>query len=310
VVIEMAASERAVPLSTALVDACSRAVSGGACALSTGSPDQDSPAVAIVTWHDGRTKVRIEVGLRRADHAEWLSRSLEFKPEDSEIERFRSAGLVVATLVGDVRAGVRADPEPPHTGEADAAGPAPPPPAPAPPPKETPPANSPAHAERVSVALDGALLVGSALDRGAPRLGPAIRGSVRVFGLLTLTASVSYALRPVDAAGIDVRWITAGGGLGVTARPARSFVVRTYAEGLFEVVTVAGAAARADHRSQTLPVARLTGDVAWMPSEHVGPAFALQATAHAPRYIEVNERLIEREGPVGVTGLIGVRVVP
>jgi hypothetical protein len=312
VIIEMAAPERDARLSAALLDACSHAIAGGACALSGGGSDEGSPAVAIVTWQDQRTRVRIEVGLRRADHAEWLSRSLVFRPEDSEVERFRSAGLVVATLVGDVRAGARPAPEPPRADDVGAAARAAPA-APAQPsmPGEAPPTKGPGRGEGAAVALDGALLVGSALDRGAPRLGPALRGTVRVLRPLTVTASLRYAVRPADAAGVDVRWLTVGAGLGVTARPAPSFVLRAYFEGLFELVTASATQpAGDDHRSRALPVARVGADAAWLPSEHVGPALAIEGTAHQGTVVEIHGQPVEREGLLGVTGLIGLRVVP
>jgi hypothetical protein len=64
---------------------------------------EQSAAVAIVAW-DGprRTEARIEVGLHAGEAARWLSRELFFSAGDPEVERWRTVGFAVATLVGDL----------------------------------------------------------------------------------------------------------------------------------------------------------------------------------------------------------------
>jgi hypothetical protein len=87
-----------------VLDACNAAIVTGTCELDTTATEAPR-AVAIVRLlgSDGRS-VRIEVGLREADRASWSVRAIEFAPHDPARERWRSVGLVLATLVGEVEA--------------------------------------------------------------------------------------------------------------------------------------------------------------------------------------------------------------
>src|SRR5262249_28614498 len=143
--------------------------------------------LAILEWQDDHRTAHLEVGLRRIDHAEWLTRRIEFGAEDREIERWRATGLVIPTLAGDARAGVTAHTEAagaapgqaaPTTPTAPAATtPSRPPTLPKPPaqPSAQPRPLAPSPAPRFWIDLGPAL--GSGLDRGPPRIGAFVAGA-------------------------------------------------------------------------------------------------------------------------------------
>jgi len=82
--------------------ACNAAIVAGSCQIDAAASEPPE-ALAIVRW-SGREqrRVRIEVGLREADHSAWSVRELSFAAGDPVRERWRSVGLVVATLVGEL----------------------------------------------------------------------------------------------------------------------------------------------------------------------------------------------------------------
>lgn len=87
-----------------VLEACNAAVVAGTCELDT-SASEPARALAIVRWlGNERRSVRIEVGLRDAERADWSVRELDFSARDPARERWRSVGLVLATLVGEVEA--------------------------------------------------------------------------------------------------------------------------------------------------------------------------------------------------------------
>ncbi|MEO8181682.1 MAG: hypothetical protein ABI895_22845 [Deltaproteobacteria bacterium] len=87
-----------------VLDACNAAIVKGTCELDTTAAEAPR-AVAIVRLlgSEGRS-VRIEVGLREADRDSWSVRALEFAAQDPARERWRTVGLVLATLVGELEA--------------------------------------------------------------------------------------------------------------------------------------------------------------------------------------------------------------
>jgi hypothetical protein len=87
-----------------VLEACNAAIVSGTCELDT-SASEPGRALAIVRWEsEGRRSVRIEVGLRAEERADWSVREMEFSARDPARERWRSVGLVLATLVGEVEA--------------------------------------------------------------------------------------------------------------------------------------------------------------------------------------------------------------
>jgi hypothetical protein len=207
VVIEMSASDASTPNAQVLVEACSDGLRGGGpCALEDSGATDSARAVAIVSWEgSGRGAAKIEVGVRRAAHADWLTRHVTFDPSDAEIERWRSVGLIIATLVGSEVA--KAPVPPPET---SLPAPAPPKPSPPPPPAPTPEA-----------ATSWSFEVGAAASRGAGdvfgawgptgRVGAAFRRTP-VF----VTGSLRYEIEPPGAAQVRLEWgwVSLGAGIG------------------------------------------------------------------------------------------------
>jgi hypothetical protein len=94
-----------------VLEACNAAIVSGTCELDT-SASEPGRALAIVRWEsEARRSVRIEVGLRAAERADWSVREMEFSGRDPARERWRSIGLVLATLVGEVEAARAQRPE-------------------------------------------------------------------------------------------------------------------------------------------------------------------------------------------------------
>lgn len=108
----------------ALLSACSLALPVGACKLQ-GAVEQTQPAAAQahVTW-DEKGNALVLVQLESSDHQ--LTRELVFSVRDPQLQRWRTAGLTIATMVDELRiereAGTN-EPTPPA-----APGPAPKPP--------------------------------------------------------------------------------------------------------------------------------------------------------------------------------------
>ncbi len=96
-----------------VVDACSGALSHGRCVPEVAAVASVPEAVAIVRVKDvtGRS-VRIEVGRRREERAAWSVRELDFGSGDPPAECWRTVGLALATLVGEIEAAERAAGDP------------------------------------------------------------------------------------------------------------------------------------------------------------------------------------------------------
>ncbi|HEX7670438.1 MAG TPA: hypothetical protein VF395_12670, partial [Polyangiaceae bacterium] len=106
VMVEIAPPEPPADLARALVDACSAAVRVGSCSRADGATAAAVPkgtAAAMVRWEtaEGR-RVRIEVGVTGEGQPAGRVRSLEFAATDPLVERWRSVGLTIATLAGEI----------------------------------------------------------------------------------------------------------------------------------------------------------------------------------------------------------------
>ena len=103
VMVEIAPPDPPAALAQALLDACSSAVRVGRCTLDDPGSSAGPVVVAIVRWDgaEGR-RAHVEVGLRNAGERGWSPRNLDFSAADPPIERWRSVGLTIATLVGDM----------------------------------------------------------------------------------------------------------------------------------------------------------------------------------------------------------------
>jgi hypothetical protein len=88
-----------------VLEACNAAIVQGTCELDSGPGSAPPRAIAIVRLlGDQGRSVRLEVGLQEEERASWSVREIEFSTQDPPRERWRSVGLVLATLVGEVEA--------------------------------------------------------------------------------------------------------------------------------------------------------------------------------------------------------------
>ena len=210
VVVEMSASDAGAPYAQVLVQACSAGLRGdGPCALEGSAPADAARAVAIVSWEgDDRATAKVEVGVRRGQHADWLTRRVTFARADAEEERWRSVGLIIATLVGSQTGGDR-----------NADLPTPPPPAAPPPVVKEPvaaekPAASPMPARTWFVEADAEAVRGAGDVFGA--WGGALRGGVAFEGTpFFVTGSLRYEIAPDAApdARLEWGWVSLGAGV-------------------------------------------------------------------------------------------------
>ena len=111
VMVEIAPPTAPAELIEALLDACSRAVRVGQCAVDDAKVSGEPVAVAIVHWENAeKSRFRVEVGVRNAGEPVWSNRDLDFDIADPPAERWKAAGLTIATLAGEMVAGAeRAD---------------------------------------------------------------------------------------------------------------------------------------------------------------------------------------------------------
>jgi hypothetical protein len=105
VVVEIAPPGATPSLVRALLDSCSAAVRDGSCDLARDDASVRAAAVAIVQWGDaGELHVRVQIGVESANEPAWRARDLVFKEHDERAERWRSVGLTIATLAGEMSA--------------------------------------------------------------------------------------------------------------------------------------------------------------------------------------------------------------
>jgi hypothetical protein len=227
----------------ALLEACSQGVREGRCVLSTDPTPEAEAAQASVTWDETDRVAYVSVEVTTGDNRGARRRTLAFKQSDARVERWRTVGLTIATLVGDVlhpeEAGVpseraestapaastpdenartpqgNVEPAPTKTGEPEA-------------PVVAVPASPPVRAvttERLAPkAAQGrmhrswvtlAVLTGPGLEDGDFRFGAGLDLGYRpaelpLFGRI----AIAYAARPTDSRGLSIEWETLSLGLG------------------------------------------------------------------------------------------------
>jgi len=233
--VELAPPDAPADLTYALIAACTRAIDGARCALISAGPEEATPyAIAIVSWQGAdQLRVRIEVGIRTTERTQWLSRGMSFRAEDDPQERWKAAGLTIATLVGEVA----------HATAPPSADPAEPLPSVAESRRRTPSgaiAGKPVEAGGPRFQGESAIRFGPGLESGSHRLG-----AVLAVGYLPRRFPVQpwlcagYATQIGASAPVAVSWTTFGVGatiepltLGDVAMRVRSeaFGVRTTAE--------------------------------------------------------------------------------
>ncbi|HET9933687.1 MAG TPA: hypothetical protein VFQ35_23440 [Polyangiaceae bacterium] len=113
VAVELPTRDTTQQESAALISACSAALGRGKCALSEAA--ESAPAVAVVSFRGAeRLRALVEVGRRETESRSWRSQEIAFRPEDARLERFRTLGLAIATLVRESKI----EPVPPPEGVA------------------------------------------------------------------------------------------------------------------------------------------------------------------------------------------------
>lgn len=289
-----------------LVDACTQAASETQCHLVRDAPEGPYAAIAIVTW-EADDRIRIEVGVRRAQGAEWRSRELAFQPGDAEIERYKSVGFVIGTLASaqDTDAGGR-PPAPPSSEE-----PAPEEPAPEPlrpPPSERLPRRQPPAPLQGWMSVSA--VAGRAFSEGAPRVGGSLRVGVRLVSRLSVMVSAGATSRPRDHEGLLLSWLDAGVGLGVALGAPRSSRLELRADVLVERLSAeARSASDVDAAGRTQPAARVGLDGIWQ----LAAPFALVAGVDAlgrpsVTRFRVEGREVGSSGMLEVGGSLGARL--
>jgi hypothetical protein len=203
VIVELAAEAAASPNVGALIDACTVALRRGACTTAN-EVGVSADAVAIVTFRSSDpTEVLVEVRADRANAS--TSRSIVFRHEDTESEKWRSIGFTIASLAGAL-------------GVQEAPPPAPKPvPAPPPVPERKPP--RPTAPVRLSPFRIGARFeLGPGLDNGPVRFGGALGVGYDLPGrVLGVWALAGHAVRSAAVGNVDMAWSRFGIGLSAAA---------------------------------------------------------------------------------------------
>jgi hypothetical protein len=287
VVVEMPMADRAEPLAETLLKACSEGVAQGRCILGTEREEPDVVAVALVTWEDGRRVVTVTVGRKRAARAEWLQRKVAFKDADALKERWRAAGLVIATLVGEAqRQAAREEatssspasvdvPAPKEPTAAKAARPSalePPPPT-----REAP--TKPSTPRHEIAWLDAGASIQPGVAGGWFHWGGWIRAAARPTAFPFFVAiGGRYSGTPSDDRGLGLRWASGSLGIGTffEAVPFR-FEVRADAVVQLLHARAADASGATDSSQRWTGGARLGADAVWS----FAPMWALVVGAEA-----------------------------
>jgi hypothetical protein len=184
----------------AMLEGCSSGFPDGECVLADTEPRSESPRAIAVVVSDARDEViSVSVEVRAGKRVTRQQASLSFVSADDVVERWRAAGLTIASLVGELRTQASAEQAAASVDLEDVSN---------------------ESGESVSVArpvvggwLGAAGGLGPGLTSGASRLGANLELAVRVFdplyGYLSLGHAVDLA-RPGDAL-LEWTQIRAGG---------------------------------------------------------------------------------------------------
>jgi hypothetical protein len=291
IVVDVGITEPQRDLLGVLLGACSQAAADSQCYLVSEAPEGPYRAIAIVSW-EREDRVRVEVGVRRAEGGEWRTRQLSFQPADESLERFRSVGFVVGTLARDA-----------PDAQADAAH--------SELPKASPPTQPAASTPepRISGFLMPLALVGGALDEGGPRFGAGLRAGLRPHPNWFLMAAVEGSFRP-RAREVTLVWIDAGAGAGVRTTGASPLHFELRLELLAEVFRAeAQVGWRGESRSRVVGAARAGTDLVLDLSPTVGLAAGADAMLRfGSTELRVGGENIGSTGGVDLGGMIGVRI--
>jgi hypothetical protein len=254
VAVEIVAPAQAPVMERALLDACSATVRSGTCELASEATDEPRIASVTVRWSDpSERSVRVDVTGVEPDGTAVRLRVLTFKDTDAIVERWRSVGLTIATLVGDALAGRPSEEAPPQdsSGHADTTANAPQntpdehgapvtgastpvgspvklpkqPPSgahvEAGPPQDTSTAHEVAPSSKATPLPDKLWATvlgqtGPGLDLGAFRFGAAVDVAFRPVAFPVFArVAFGYSSRGTDSRGLSVQWESAVAGGGV-----------------------------------------------------------------------------------------------
>jgi hypothetical protein len=233
--------------------ACNAAIVQGSCELDAPA-DTPPRAVAIVRLEGRGRTVRIEVGLRDSERGAWSVREIEFSAKDPERERWRTVGLVLATLVGEAeearaydRASEAAGSAPSGAGDATAesaasAASAAPEPAPTATPSASAaaePPSAPVASERDEDVPDAlpafprhrgvfvglGVLTSPAASGGDMPWGVALRGGVSLSSGWVLALHADYSHAAFDARGYAVDSVRFAPGISYRLTPAEHWSI-------------------------------------------------------------------------------------
>lgn len=307
-----------------VLEACTRAIRDGRCVAEPPEQDQSPGAVAIVRVRDtaGRI-VRIEVGRRREERAHWSVREMEFSADDPQDERWRSVGLALATLVGEIeqaealtqpdRPADTAAGESPPGGDVSAALPDEPEDAGSPPGADSPPDDDadagelePLPRPRTFVGVGALAGPGSAAQ--PLRWGGGVRGAWILDSGLQLSIAGDYSAEGVTSA-LELDWLRFAGGAGyryfASDRWSFGLTLRAGVRGLGTVAE--DASGPHSRREWSLSVAG-SGDVWWHIARLGGVwlEFELGTIGRSTRLLD-RDGAVRSEVPFGdATGLAGL----
>jgi hypothetical protein len=227
IVVDLAAGAAVrTELAAIMVEACSRAAGGDGCVLADRDHARTAAKALAVVRFDGpeHHKLTIDVAVIGSPDQALRSRNLTFRDEDPLPERFRTAGLTVASLAAGDSGGAITETTPSVE------------------PRVEPP--GPAHGlggSRPWFAGAGAL-VGTGIECGPARIGGWMTTAIDdPRSPFFVALSGSYAQTPHDlSVGLSVRWVTVavGGGLRTVVQPLHA-VFRLRLEGFTEWTSAA-----------------------------------------------------------------------
>jgi hypothetical protein len=303
-----------------VLDACNQAIVGGVCLSDTLTSDEPARARAFARSQGARSRiVRIEVRLRSTEQPSWLVRELRFAPGDPAIERWRSVGLAIATLVGEgerqqtAEANGEPEPSPPPSRVDPPAAPAP---VPAPrvarieAPAEAPPADvvEPSPPRWEGVFLGVGLLTGPGFDDDVWRFGGQARAGWASSSGWQLLSSIGYSLRASEQT-FTAAWFSLQAGVGYRLQLAEHFSSAISLQAgvqqmRFEVLS----GGVADTQQRWNPLGSVGVDGWWRPSSAFGVWAGLdaQSIGRRSRLLLEPDRLAATSYPVDLTFAVGV----
>jgi hypothetical protein len=306
VAVELAAADARSPHAHALLDTCSvGAQTRARCVLSQDvGVDDQRVATAIVSWNGpARVGARVDVGLQMGARMKWRARELFFSSADPEVERWRTVGFAIATLVGNLlehdesasQAQIVRAAEVPSSARSER-----------PPPQ-------PSRDSGLGAWIDAVFSVGT----GAAS-APAFGGELRFSRMLdserwSLTGAAQCAVQWLDEDRISI--VRPAGSLGIGVTPLRlarriNFALRM--EAMLQLVQVTGTDAlsgASGEGARWLPGLKQGVDGAWMGSSMLGLVASVQATeVLGATDIRAHDRLVAHLPAVDFMGQGGVRL--